>query len=418
MDEPVRAISRAAATFGDLAAAPRRTAEYCIRTTVDWARGSGVDHDGPDALPIVRPGPLVALEAATDDWLLAMFQAGRRPRSPNELARIEAEAAEAIALYRQRGWYDEPRSYFVDPPGIDNPFIAAQRRRRAVGFERLSFLSGYQPHADEPGVARWSAHRANRTAYAWLLRHPYPAPWLVCVHGAATGRPILDSAAFRALRLHRGLGLNVAMPIMPLHGSRRDGLPIGVGFPDEDLVDTVHAVAQAVWDIRRVVGFLRMQGDERIGLYGVSLGSYVAALVASVEEDLTCVIAGVPIVDFAELFARHSPARFRARGDYDALPRLAREVHRVISPLALAPLVPRPHRYIYAGLADRLADPRLHARALWRHWDRPSIRWYPGGHVGFRQSPAVRDFVEDALVASGMVSDRAPRPTTRPATSD
>ena len=225
----------------------------------------------------------------------------------------------------------------------------------------------------------------------------------MCVHGAGMGYPIADLFAFQAAWLHKGLGLNLAFPVMPLHGPRRRGLPAGVGFPSDDLLDTVHAVAQAVWDTRRLVSWIRSQGAEAVGLAGLSLGSYTTAVLAGVEAGLACVIAGVPAVDFAELFERHAPAHIRRLPEFRGMAEEARLVHHVISPLVLAPQVPHERRFIFAGLADRLVHPHHQVRALWTHWQQPSIHWFEGSHIGFLWSGAVRTFVHDALASSGLV---------------
>jgi len=62
--------------------------------------------------------------------------------------------------------------------------------------ERISFDSGYEPHVGEPGRKGGWLHR-QQPEYALLLRHHEPRPWLVCVHGAAMGRPALDLTLFR-----------------------------------------------------------------------------------------------------------------------------------------------------------------------------------------------------------------------------
>ena len=56
-----------------------------------------------------------------------------------------------------------------------------------------------------------------------LLRHKEHRPWLVCVHGAEMGRAALDLALFRAWHLHEDLGLNVVLPVLPMHGPRGTG---------------------------------------------------------------------------------------------------------------------------------------------------------------------------------------------------
>jgi len=194
---------------------------------------------------------------------------------------------------------------------------------------------------------------------------------------------------------------------MPLHGRRRRGVLPSVGFPSDDLLETVHGVAQAVWDTRRLVGWIRLHEGEEVGLFGLSLGGYTAAVVAGTEGALSCVIAGVPAVDFVELFERHAPTAIRRLPAFTELAAAARVVHHVVSPLALPPLVDPGRRFIFAGLADRLIHPRYQVRALWEHWQQPSIHWFEGSHIGFLWSRTVREFVQNALTVSGMAQSDA-----------
>lgn len=376
----------------------RRTARFCAGTWFDWADWRRAR--GP--FPVPRPTVALAAEVALDEAVLSLFRVSHRPRPPEAMARILDEAAAAAELYERRGWLSDPASYFATPTPLADP-DTSRHRLGSLGYERVRFPSDYEPHPGEPGRERWLGYRANRTAHAWLLRHRDPRPWLVCIHGAGMGNAFMDLTGFRAAWLHHGLGLNLAFPVMPLHGPRRDGMPFGVGFPNDDLLDTVHGVAQAVWDTRRLIGWIRSQEQGQVGLSGLSLGGYTTAVVASLEEGLACVIAGVPAVDFADLLGRHAPPRFLRRADYRALSGMSRQVHRVISPLGLAPLVPRQRRFIYAGLADRLVPARRQVRALWDHWDQPRISWFDGGHIGFLWSAAVWAFIEEALGESGLV---------------
>jgi hypothetical protein len=82
----------------------------------------------------------------------------------------------------------------------------------------------------------------------------------------------------------------------------------------------------------------------------------------------------------------------------------------MLSPLSLAPRVPPQGRFVYAGIADQVVHPRAHAVRLWEHWGRPEAVWYHGGHTGFFRSRPVQQFVESAVVQSGLVD--------RPATPD
>src|ERR1035441_9477166 len=91
------------------------------------------------------------------------------------------------------------------------------------------------------------------------------------------------------------------------HGPRARGLPKGAAFPSEDVLNEVHGAAQAVWDIRRLLSWIRsQQPDSMIGLNGFSLGGFLTSPVASLDDGLTCAILGVPPVDLVELVGRHA----------------------------------------------------------------------------------------------------------------
>ena len=357
--------------------------------------------------PSTPPSLVLAAQAGVDELVLAVIRLARRTPPPEEIARVEHEATAAIVIFRGRGWLDDPASYHVHPPPLRRQDVKLRKARSgAIRYRVMSFESGYEPHPGEPGRERWLSDRANRTAYAWMLRHDEPRPWIVCVHGAAMGQATGDLRVFRAAWLHTMLGLNVVLPIQPRHGPRRAGLPLGVGFPDQDLMDNVHAVAQSIWDTRRLLHWIRdTQAGGRIGVQGLSLGGYTVALLAGIESDLSCVILGIPAVDFAALMEQHSPQRFRFDPRLGRLTALAQQVNWVISPLAFAPKVPYDRRFIYAGLADRLIHPVQQVDAIWRHWGEPDIKWLPGGHVGTFLSRSVHEFLERALQSSDMLPD-------------
>ena len=366
----------------------------------------------PDELPIARPTIALAAQALRDEVVLMGLKA-RRPISQLPVyERINQELVAALDFYGHKGWLEKPQGFFGGSPPLPDVTVREVKTRRR-SYHRIFFDSGYTPHPGEPGRRRWLGYAANNREYALLLRHPQPRPWLVCVHGTEMGRAAIDLAVFRAWKLHDDLGLNVVIPVLPMHGPRARGLPKGAVLPGEDALDNVHATAQAVWDIRRLLSWIRLQEPESlIGLNGLSLGGYIASLVASLEKDLTCAILGVPVADLVELLGRHSglshedPRRLTMR--------LAAPIGRMVSPLSLTPLVPMQGRFIYAGVADRLVHPREQVIRLWEHWGRPEIVWYPGGHAGFFRSRPVQRFVRDALQQSGLL-DAPPTLRERPA---
>lgn len=310
------------------------------------------------------------------------------------------EARLAQGHFSRAGWLEDPRSYHVDPPSLSD----LQLRRAWVGrlyIERLTFPSSWTPPAGVPGRERWLSYSANRTARATVLRHPGgPRPWVVCVHGTEMGRDA-DLRSFHARHLFTDLGCNVVLPILPLHGPRREPRRAAAHFPTIDPLDNVHGLAQAAHDVRQIIGWIRTQSPDAIGLQGVSLGGYVAALVAGLEAPLDCVVAIIPVTDFPTLFRSQTPPEMLAR----LAPMLepATALHTVVSPLRLVPRTPAASRFIAAGLVDRLVDPVDQVAPLWHHWQQPSIHWYPGGHIGYAVRRDVRWFVDAAFISNGVV---------------
>jgi pimeloyl-ACP methyl ester carboxylesterase len=356
----------------------------------------------PGELPVARPTLALAAQAFRDEVVLMGLKARRPVSRPEEFERITSEVVTGLEFYGDRGWLDDPKRFFGVPPPLSDVTVRKVKRGRR-SFYRMFFDSEYVPRPGEPGAQRWMGYTANNREYALLLRHPQPRPWLVCVHGTEMGRAALDLALFRAWRLHEDLGLNVVMPVLPMHGPRARDLPKGAVFPGEDILDDVHATAQAVWDIRRLLSWIRRQEPEsQIGLNGLSLGGYITALVASLETGLTCAILGVPVADLVGLLTRHS-----GLGPDDPRRRtieLAEPIGRMTSPLSLAPLVPMPGRFIYAGVADQVVHPREQVVRLWDHWGKPEIVWYRGGHTGFFRARPVQRFIEAALQQSGLLN--------------
>jgi len=349
-----------------------------------------------EGVPPVRHGLALAAQVGVDEALLATMLLTAPLPGRGEYPRIDAEAAAARELFEARGWLEKPAEYHRRPPPLEDPRIRATRLGR-IGYEHLSFASGYEPHPGEPGRERWLSYEANRTAHAWVLRHEGPPrPWLVCIHGYQMGNPWIDLGAFPPPWLHRRLGLNLIVPMLPLHGRRKVGRRSGDGFLSGDLLDTIHAETNAVWDLRRLVGWVRSQQAPAVGVMGYSLGGYNTALLASLEDDLDCAIAGIPATDFARLYFRHGPLLTLRDAQRRGMASCMKEIFRVISPLKIPPRLPRERRYIFAATADRLV-PAKQARDLWQHWEKPAIEWYQGGHISFRAHPSVVRFISKAL---------------------
>ena len=331
-------------------------------------------------------------------FLMAMRRPHRYP-GPGDLERVGEEITAAHALYRE-GRPAAPSAFHTTPPPLLSPSIEPAWHP-SMRFEWLSFESGYAADANDPSSDRWNNYERNHISHAWVARHSDPErPWLICTHGLGTGGPYADFAGFRADMLHHELGLNLLMPVLPLHGPRKPPtLPVA-SLLSFDLLDAFHGISQAVWDIRRLIQWARAQGATKIGLYGQSMGSYVSALLSGLE-DVDIVIAGIPVCDIPDLFVHHAPASQRQEAEEaGVLSVQTRELFELVSPLSVTPHTPHENRFIFAGSDDKVSTPEQ-AERLWEHWGQPGIRWFAGGHVSFFWSSEVAPFVDHRLHKAG-----------------
>lgn len=385
-----------------LARSPLARLTTVVPRTAKWGyRALRTEAGKIPGAPEVRMTGSLAAHVAMDEAVIALIQGPKRAPRRADYLRVGDELREARELFEGKGWIEDPRSYHEDPePLLESQVSSKHGWALGEHYRRIFWNSGFEVRADEPGAQRWNGFRQNRTASAWLLEHDDgPRPWLVCIHGFGTGAPFADLITFRGPHVFHDLGWNVAAIVLPVHGSRRPSRVGGEYFLGFDMMNSVHALAQSVWDIRRLLSWVRAQDPEKVVLHGVSLGGYITALMTCFDGDFDAAIAGIPVCDIPALFAHQSPEHIRERAiEHQILEGNAEVLHRVVSPLAMPSLVPAERRFIFAGLGDRMAIP-TQAHALWEHWERPTIRWFPGNHVGYLWSSKVADFMDTTLTA-------------------
>lgn len=349
---------------------------------------------------------LLAMKVAFDEAMLGYFVSTVRTPPARKLPIIAAEVREVLDLYESKGWLENPAAYHQAPeiPGEFTLHVEGFRKRE---FKVLGFPSPYTPHLDLPGGEEWRKKIRTGRVHARIFEHEgNERPWLMCIHGYRMGWPYMDFQLFSPGWLHHRLGFNLIMPLLPLHGPRKEGFRSGDGFFEGDLVQLLHAESQAVADIRACLYWLRENRPvNRLGVYGVSLGGLNACLLGALESEIDSLTAGIPLVDPTLVFFLNAKSRLiksleRHGIAHDEVSMLLRPV----SPLAMPCRVPVHARRIIAGSQDRILplEPIL---ALQKHWDDCSLNWFAGSHLSIRREHEVGQWLKEGWKAAGMLPD-------------
>ncbi|MDX1649698.1 MAG: hypothetical protein R3263_07570, partial [Myxococcota bacterium] len=353
-----------------------------VATAWAGARRSLADAPAPEGVPVPADRPVGShVAAAVDETMRAVWSATALLDPPPQPHAIADALRAAAARHREDGILEDPSRAHPLPPALEKPEIRRLPVRRAGEAEHLVYESEFEPGDPEVRDGYLGAVR-NRTAHAYLWRHrDGPRPTLLCLHGYGMGRVAWDVGAWDVRWLHRELGLDVVLPVLPLHGPRALARRSGAGFLDAHPLWTNAAFAQAIWELRRLTGWLRSQGAPAVGVYGMSLGGYTTALFASLERGLACAVPSIPVASLSRLLWRDMPEERRLASEAVGLdPQLLDDAWAPHAPLRHRPRVAPDARLIVAGAIDRITPPDQ-ALALWDHWERPALHWFPGSHL-------------------------------------
>lgn len=312
------------------------------------------------------------LGGAVDGAILSAMRMRFQDHRVRRMTSVDRRAllAEAIAFYRRPEVLGGER-FFPAPP----PLAVLAWKQRGEHAE-MAFASPFEP-IWERARAEYLEHTPNRTVHVRLFLHPAPRPAIVLLHGYGGGNFFWEERAFAARWLNR-LGLDVILFTLPFHGRRGEGG--AAPWPSTNVVRNNEGFAHAVFDLRALIGWLRQRGAPAVGVLGMSLGGYTAALAATVEA-LDFAFLMVPVASFADLLWHHGAGGAeRARAEREGITldmvRQAMEVH---TPLGRRPLLPPERVLVVSAEADRIAPPE-HASRLARHFGAEHLR-FAGGHV-------------------------------------
>lgn len=284
-------------------------------------------------------------------------------------------------------YLDRPLDELFPEPSL--PAVA----RRAPGLlddprmEALAWRSGHVPLSDAYKARHEGEYSKNLTAHAtWM--HPKGTrrrSILLYAHIWLQTTPRFEEALALPL-FSKTMDVDVALIQLPFHGRRnaKGQLFGGEWFWSADLVRSLEAVRQSVYDVRAAMAYFRSLGYEEVGVAGISLGGSIAMLTACLDPVPDYII---PIIAHLELVEAIEEAEilWRMKADLERFG-LDRDARRALfTRLALHDTKPKlaPERQLWlAAREDRFLTERG-VLAQWERWGRPGIEWLSGGHMTF-----------------------------------
>jgi dienelactone hydrolase len=176
-------------------------------------------------------------------------------------------------------------------------------------------------------------------------------------------------------RLLAKAGVNAFYFQLPFHGERRPGPGEAIrNFFSGNLLHVMRATHQSLADTRALARWLRAQGSPCVGLWGVSLGAWLAGLASAYQPEIDLAVLVTPVVRMDRAL-QDLPFCAAIRDDLSHLHGEFRRLNLVEHAARLS----ADRLLVVAGQHDLFAAPETidELAAVWR----PEVWRYPHGHI-------------------------------------
>ncbi len=265
-----------------------------------------------------------------------------------------------------------PNDEYGDVTAVEELLRRPDLFKTAVGpANDLTFQSGHAFQFTSPVDSPWPENRIVHGKFYRAGRNWQNRPSVILLHGWNG-------------ELRRGI--NAAMFELPYHAQRKPQAPGAIrNFISHDLVRMVEATRQALADASALSGWLQKQGSPRIGVWGISLGAWLAGLLACHESRLAAALLMTP-VNRMDRAIRELEFCEPIRRSLDAAPvPLPQESLERLNLLYHEPLIPPEKILLVESRYDLFAPPET-VEELWRAWGQPQIWRVRHGHISILMS--------------------------------
>ncbi len=304
---------------------------------------------------------MIAPLAILMDWLAIQLVWGRRCGS---LLKLKSPSGPRL----------EEAIRFLNGPD----FAPAESLSARLEFDAAG--SGEEFHFPTPRPSRFAE---NNVAYGRLYRfadHWNQRPAIVLLHGGG-GDPDYRYRFPRIARHCNRMGFNAVTLMAPLQFQRRPRNFAGLRWPDY-LMEVQICYAQAIAEVRALIGWLLEQGCPAVAAWGNSYGGALAGFAACYEARCSAAVLSAPGLNWdVFLSAARHVAWPGLREELLKQQPACEALNQTVLNLAVGrPCIPKDRILLIEAIYD-LWVPKQSMEDLWQAWGHPHIWRLRHGHA-------------------------------------
>lgn len=265
---------------------------------------------------------------------------------------------------------------------VQSDFLAGS----VAAAKNFVFATDRQFRFSSPITSDWAENNVVHGKFFRCKGDWRKQPTTILVHGwnAELGYRFQFPWLARLLNRRR---MNAATIELPFHAQRKPSARLN--FLSGDLVRMMDATRQAVADIRALAAWLVSQGSPCVGIWGFSLGAWLAGLIVSHDSALQPAVLVTPVAKMERAIAELS----FCRPIRDTCERTAIWPDH-LNLVRYQPRIPKDRILLVEATQDLFA-PAETIEEIWQHWQRPPIWRVPHGHISVLMSVPLMQKISD-----------------------